>query len=403
MTAPSSLEIPPPGSFHPETRYRVPVSWDPEAPCIQRVDRSAETVVSFGYQVHSESPNPNDPSDQPTEDEVEDGRTHQFFAFCNDPFYPVKPSWVYSADVDAAREHGLLPESHEVDVLELLSDEYPCWTPITTREARRPITFDADDEPVRWDVSALPVGSYTVWGYTWDPPFNLWSPRAPTVYKVHDGDPELAGPTVVVTTEELNLFEGDPGVIEGCIDTPEGSVLDAEIGVLQFGEFVDAWTPFAVDFPLRGNTFSLDVTDVAEPGQISLVRVTVTDPAGRSSTAYMQHLLIQLAGSDGECDEDDRSSFIASPCRDSDSDSDEDGDSGTGDDSETPTTETSDEASSGPVSDGSHNGSSRGCSMRTPSSGSSWWLLLSGGLSLVRRRRAPRDRRRDPPPIRTIA
>lgn len=154
------------------------------------------------------------------------GRTHQFFGFCRDPSFPYPPSYVFQQDIDAALANGL----DGVTALPLESEPTFCWSSITTIEERRPITFEAAGEPVLWDVSDLEPGTYMPWGYTWDPPFNVWSPHTGSVFKIHDGDPDAAGPSVVITTEEVVASLDGPGIVEGCVDAPPGTTLSVELG-----------------------------------------------------------------------------------------------------------------------------------------------------------------------------
>ena len=279
-----------------------------DAACLESIDRSqGETLVSLSYEVPKQSPDPTDHSDVMGDDEVADGRTHQFFAFCADPFVPWPSRWIDAADIEAARDVGL-----DVGDGVALSDagEFPCWSPITTSAQRRPITDAAAAEPVLWDVSELPPGTYTPWGYTWDPPFNLWAPRSGTAFKIHDGDPNLAGPSIVLTSRDvISQYEEEPR-LEGCIDAAQGTVLSVEVAeAREFGGLT--WETVADELTVDGPSFELTLPGDWGSNTSSYVRVTATAPDGRQSIAYLHGLLSRLGPPD--CDE---GNFVEPPeCR----------------------------------------------------------------------------------------
>jgi len=288
-------------------RESVPVRWEEDRDCIELVDRSEREVeYRFSYSILRESPDDTIPVDARTEDEVPDGRTMQFFAFCEDPFHPYPPRWVYSADVDTARESGIVGSKPDAPILERMGDVFPCWQEITTVGQRRPITFEAAGEPVSWDVSSVPAGAYSVWGYTWDPPRSRWSPRSRNVVKLHDGDPDLAGPAVVVTSGEIIAYEDEEDVLEGCIDAMNGTVLTVEYSLNVEGE-PGEWNVFVQDMPVEGSRFEIGLGGVFEGSGLAMLRVKATDPLGKESIAYLHAGFIQLERRD--CD----SSFIARP------------------------------------------------------------------------------------------
>jgi hypothetical protein len=287
--------VPTGAQAHSHIRNRVPVQWE-DAPCIQRVDRSAgESVVQLHYSVPIETPDEDDFDDAVMPDEVADGRTHQFFAFCRDPYFPYPNRFVYALDVEAAVANDLISSDATVP---LEADPSFCWSPITTIEERRPINFAAADEPVTWDVSDLEPGTYMPWGYTWDPPFNLWSPHTGSVFKIHDGDPGAAGPSVVITTVEVIAHPEEPAVVEGCLDAPPDTTLSVELSEFNTDERV--WRSVDATFEHDGERFRVDLGQPVEEGTSFAVRITATDPQGRSSYAYMHGALVQLALPDCE-------------------------------------------------------------------------------------------------------
>jgi hypothetical protein len=283
---------------------RTPVVWE-DVPCLQRVDRSEDPIMHLPYAI------PREDTDR-TADEVDDSRTHQFFAFCR-PRHPQDPlpNWITWADVEAATATGLLGSATEVDdtdVLETSTAWEDCWFRITEDDARRPILFEVAESGVDWDTSTVPPGPYTVAGFTHEPIFNLWITR-PGVVLVHDGAPEALGPFGAVTTEEAIVEQGTTVTIEGCIDADPETRLTAWISGTQ-GANAPGWQPtwvaFAEDHPIDGDIFSVDLLTPAElAGQSSMIRIDFEDPTGRTYTTYMQDRIIILAGTDPGCEPPD--------------------------------------------------------------------------------------------------
>jgi hypothetical protein len=280
---------------------RTPVLWE-APPCKQRVDRSVDAVLHLPYAIPHEDTNVLD-------HEVENSRTHQFFAVCRpkDPRLRLPP-WITWADVDMARQANLILPDDTVDPEEVLESSAwtGCWTRITEDADRRPITYAMADEGVDWDTAAVEPGAHTVYGYTYHPRFNLWSLR-PGVVKVHDGDPDAAGPAAAITTQETVMTAGDAVTIEGCLDTPVGSTLSVDHADASTpGD--PSWTRFVKDQPVEGEEFSVElVAPETLAGTTSMIRVEVRDGVGRTYTAYMEGFVIVLEHAPASCGETDAS------------------------------------------------------------------------------------------------
>ncbi|MFV8756580.1 hypothetical protein ACNOYE_39045 [Nannocystaceae bacterium ST9] len=205
---------------------RTPVLW-PASPCIVDVDRSLDPEFAFEYTI------PFEDTDL-TVDELDDSRTHQFIGFCRQ--WPVKlppPRYVSVGDLERAIEAGWEQPETLADPESTLETSVAwagCWTRITADDERRPITFAAADEPVVWDTSTIPAGTWSIAGYTWEPPDNLWR-RAPWVVRVFD-DVDAAAPAVAIgSTPEL--LWGDMSVdVSVCVAAePDATVrLDWTVG-----------------------------------------------------------------------------------------------------------------------------------------------------------------------------
>jgi MYXO-CTERM domain-containing protein len=360
---------------------RTPVLWE-DVPCLERVDRSSNPVLHLDYSIPQEDT-------ELTPDEVADSRTHQFFAFCRRKHsLEYLPNWITWADVEAAREAGALEEEVMVDdedVLETSTRWAGCWWRITPDDERRPITHAVAAQGVDWDTTGLPTGGYTVYGYTHHPPLSPWFIR-PGVVKVHDGDPDAAGPaaaTFLLPNPDIHLYNGQMATIEGCLDSATPAVVSGYYAASQPGE--PTWVPFAEGTPVDGDTFALEFFATADLANKSvIVRIDAKDPAGREHVTYMDETIFVLAGTDPSC-QDEGGGFIGGP------ECDDDGEAGTGDDTGGPSTEGGTE---GPSS-GSDTESGPPGQQETPGCSCSATggpglpllsLLLLGGLGAVRRR-----------------
>lgn len=380
---------------------RLPVTWDPPVACLEFVDRSADPVYRFSYDIPDEDPSP---GEDLLEDEVSNSRRHQFIALSRqgNPQTEYPHLWITPEDVQAAIEKNLITETTvEPDETMVTS---PLWSDhffrITPDDARRPISWESVAAPVEWDTSAVDTGAYMLWGYTWEPAFNIWSQRVGNVVVVHDGDPDAIGPAVAVTNGELIVYSDEAAIIEGCVHGAAGTTLRGDFALTPENgagnEWEPTWIPFAQDIPVDGDTFALEFL----PGEdyatkILLVRVIATDPQGRSYEAHMPELVNVLAGSDASCDEGDGGGFIGSPgCGDDDS-------TGTSSATETgdpPGTTSGSASGSGssaagtsgattaPASGDGDGGSGGTCAVDRRNGG--FGLLLLGLLGLRRRRRS---------------
>ncbi|MEM6991394.1 MAG: hypothetical protein AAF721_12875 [Myxococcota bacterium] len=336
------------------------VQWG-EGPCLTVVDRSVDPVVHIRYDIPFEDV-------EVTTDEVDDSRTHQFFAVCESTGWHVfLPPWVSEGDVEAAAGRGLVdPDAlGPDDVLETSTRWADCWWRITADDARRPITFDAADAGVDWDTTALSAGVYIVEGYTHEPPKSQWVTR-PGVYKVVDSAAQAVGPAVAITTGESIAYVDTPLAIDGCVDAAEGATVRAS-----WGSIADPvpWATFA-EVVAEGESFSIPFTpSPGSAGTMVAIRVEVVEPDGASSTALMLHPITVL-------DE-------APPCDD------EGGCDTTGaaDSGASSSDSASDADSTGAPADAEPTG----CSCHAPGPGPERglaWLAILGATSLLTRRRA---------------
>lgn len=355
---------------------RTPVLWD-DPPCMTLVDRSADANLHVPYAIPVEDPIE---GESITPDEVAGSRTHQFFAFAREidqvTFYP---SWINDADVQAAVAKGII-EAGSVDVEEIL-DSAPSWagrwSKVTPDDPRRAIAFDVAAAGVDWDTTTVAVGVYHLEGYTYEPQFNVWWPRAGVV-KVHDGDPDAAGPAVALDQIELVMFRDSTATITGCIDAPAGTTVEGS-WALALPATPLAWETFG-EATIDGGTFGLEFAAPEEAaGMFLTVRAVATSDDGRSYTSHLRALVTVLEYEDPEnCD--DGGGFIGKPgC----------GGVGTDDDSSSSGSDTSGVAqtdggmstsSAPPQTDGP-----TGCGCGMAPRPIACWLLALGAMALRRR------------------
>ncbi|MEM7156148.1 MAG: hypothetical protein AAF799_25060 [Myxococcota bacterium] len=368
------------------TRIRTPVVWS-DTPCMTIVDRSVDATLHIPYDIPLEDLDV-------TEDEVADGRRHQFIALCrdHDPT-DILPGWLSEADVAAAEALGLidLGTVNGDQILDLSTPWQGCFSRITDDDERRPISFASAEEGVDWDTTDLAPGAWFVEGFTHDPPLSIWSPR-PGVVKVVDA-PELdaSGPAAAVLNGEEVVVSGEPVAIEGCISAMEGTVLD--LSWVEVGE--SRWSTPVRGEVVRGTEFSIDLLLPPEmAGQSARVRIDAEDPTGRQTTAYMSEFVLVLPPTPG-CDDDctgtdggDETSATDSVDDTGDTPSSTTGTDGLPADESGPNADTDSIGSAGSTAAGDD--SSSGCACRAepdrPWLGLAWLLPLAG-LRLRRRHR----------------
>lgn len=375
------------------THPRTPVTWE-GTPCLTLHDRSEDPIFHLEYGIPFEDLDV-------TPDEVPGSRRHQFFAYCR-PHHPQDflPTWITQADVDAAVAAELVGEGvvETTDILEFSEHWADCWFRINGDDERRPISNAMAAAGVDWDTSAVPAGVYTLNGYTYEPVFNIWTLR-PGVMKIHDGDPHAIGPAAAISTGELTPYRDDEVMIEGCAHALPGSTFTAYWAVTPMPNVEPDWIEYVVDQELPGEDFAFGFTP-PEPlwGESGLIRVDVSDPEGRTYTAYQaDNMLVINSDNPDSCDQG--GSFIGSPCGGTtggdDSTGGSEGDTAVG-------TADSGDGESGDVTDGEATGNSgqtgddggapKGCACAASGGVGGTWLV---GLvvPLVRRRRRARPAR----------
>ena len=374
---------------------RTPVVWS-DVPCMTVVERQSDPVLHLDYGIPLEDTDV-------TADEVPDSRRHQFLAFCrhHSPQAPL-PVWVSAADVDAAEAKDLVPADSvsPEDVLDLSAQWSECFVRITSDEGRREITFATAAQGVNWDTSGLAPGAYMVEGYTWEPPYNIYSSRPGVVKVVDDVTAMDNPPAAAITSSETIVMSDEVAQIEGCVDASPGSTVTAEWAPSGDGPEQN-WQAFVADEPVSGEAFAVEFLPPAEArGTTVNIRVTVTDPQDQTYTAYMTDGVIVLLSSQGNCDSGGGSSFVgpagcdagSGPATSGPTSDTETGGNAEGTTQHMDSAETGAEASASDTGTDSANlagddtGTDRGCSCSTATPGivgAAMWLILP----LARRRR----------------
>ena len=286
---------------------RTPVIWPAETACMTIVDRTEDPVLHLDYEIPYEDPlSPEDVS----EDEVEDSRTHQFLAFCRQAhLFEVEagmPNFVSVADSEAAIMNELVdPAKITVEsILETSEVWADCWHRIIADEDRRPIFFEYAEQGVEWDTTGLPIGTYTVQGFTHEPAFNRYWQR-PGVVKVIDGDADAAGPAGAIANEQELVFAGCPALAHGCLDAPLGTTATlsyASTRDREDGTWVPEYIDLVGDVAVNGDSWEIEfIAPAEEAGLTILLKVDFTDPSGKTFAAHMTEEFIVLAGTDPTC------------------------------------------------------------------------------------------------------
>lgn len=283
---------------------RTPVLW-PDAPCIQTIDRSVSSSFAFSYAIAREDT-------LLTIDELDDSRTHQFFAFCRQwPAGSPPPNYVSLADLQRAIDNGNELDASKLDDPEATLETSPawagCWTRVTADDARRPITFEAAAEPVVWDASTVATGTWVVAGYTWEPPYNLWR-RAPWVVRVVEGSEtaeQLQPAAALGETPEL-LNEDEPTALPLCVAADASA--SVRLGWAPSDEQPPQWRE-AEAIPSEGATM-LALPFAAPPeawGLTLVLRARVEGAGGAYSTHPLGSLVVIKPGGPDPSGSDDAS------------------------------------------------------------------------------------------------
>ena len=287
MSAPAQASNP--------THARTPVDWSAQ-PCGLVHDRSAHgPVVRFDYDI------PQEDVEGISDNEVDDARRHQFFALCRaHAVRDLLPTWIDQADIDAAAAKSLPP----TEILEQNPEWQDCWWAITSDEERRPISFDAAAESVEWDTTGLPAGVYFIEGYTWDPPFNLWTAR-PGFIKIVDSPADRdAHPAVGIVGSNDVVAPDQPLTLTACSDAAPTSVFAVDVAVLSPGQAPD-WIEVANGLPAPGPDGNVTFTPgEAFAEQAITVRLRSEDDQGREAVAYLPAELSLTSASDDPPDDD---------------------------------------------------------------------------------------------------
>jgi MYXO-CTERM domain-containing protein len=363
----------PPAQAGNTVHPRTPVLW-PDAPCIQTVDRSADPSFAFNYEIPAEDT-------LLSADELEDSRRHQFIGFCRQwPAGRPPPRYITVADLQRAIDKGYETVDTLDDpefTLETSTTWAGCWVRITADDARRQISFAAAAEPVVWDTSTIDAGTWLVAGYTWEPPYNLWS-RAPWVLRVVDEpapvDPVQAAVSIANTGD--TVYGDETLELPICVDAIAGSTLSLEWAPSK--PEVLEWTSVET-LPLEGGPVELLVPfspPEASLGLTIVLRAVATQDGGESYVGHALDPVIVFSGSPGDGDGDP-------------GDGDGDGDPGDGDgDGETGTDGGSEEGGATDTGEGpSVDGATR-CSVDPGRGKVPWFAALLALASLARRRRS---------------
>ena len=164
-----------------------------------------------------------------TEDELTDSRTLGLYAFARDlPPGAELPNWVRADDAERAVEAGLtdaLPSAEGVLPSSSWGD-----AAYGVVEERLPIACDSAG-PWPWGTSEVPPGAYVLWGYTFEPPLNLWTPRSGVVRVV---DAEGSGPPAVALEflDDRLEFGLEQGLrVTGCVSADPGTEVTLSLKV----------------------------------------------------------------------------------------------------------------------------------------------------------------------------
>jgi hypothetical protein len=361
-------------------------------PCFTLVDLDQQQELSIPYAV------PMDDAELTAGDiPLPDALTHQFLAFrgtfalqgFNPVYYRLDPDadhiplplWITWDDVQRAAksssDHFLGYEFSDATRDEVLESEPGFegqWLRVTADDARVPITRAQSFRGVRWDLSQVEPGIYSIAGYIFSPPYNGWEARPGVVKLTRKG---VNPPAAVLDRVQETLFGGQGRRVSACVDVPAGTRMRATANYEDMA--THEWVPWGQEQTISTGRVDLCfVNPRPMQGGTVRVRLELTDPEGNVSAFYSPDTLTVLSGAQ-PCEE---SSTVCCP-------------NGSGQPSEpVPMAKTAGAPAAGapaqPMSAGMGAAPKEkgGCSVLTPRAGPAAWLwgVAWLGLSAARRR-----------------
>ena len=240
-------------------------------------------------------------------EELPDSRQMQFVAFRHQTWDYIFPNWINQSDYDRALENGdvTVPEIYSDDDILTAASEWPTteWVRITPDEERLPITIKRAKQGVTWDLMDVPIGTWMIAAYTFEPERNAWSVRQGAARVFDSANPNQdPGPSAFLQNQpEEWASAGDPISYTACVQAQAGATFTASWGLVQAG--VDpSWVDFATDEPIaEGSAIELNFSVPTDTTGAIKVRVKVTEPDGDEYTAFLPYV-VEVWPSQGETD-----------------------------------------------------------------------------------------------------
>lgn len=290
-------------------------------PCVTVIDKSKQSVYELTYYVTIDDT----AIDLTTDIPLPDAKSHQFFALAGTvipngetfrfyPFAPpdadavLLPDWITFSDVKRAADassqltgatFSAQDFPHDM-VLEDNPDFTDRWFRISSDTARLPIRVMQSYYPVRWDLTDVPPGAYTLAGYVFSPPYNTWATRT-GVIKVRDDQTDPAAGAIGSITSGVFSYEGRH--VSLCLDVPTGTQMTTYYHVEEQPAL--GWMPWLDARPVETGDLDLCFHASGEPfsGSVRL-RIDLVTPDGRVTTLHSHDTLTWLQGK-GTCTESD--------------------------------------------------------------------------------------------------
>ena len=266
----------------------------PGAPCMLTVDKAKQSTIHFDYMVGFE-----DAPTNLTMDELDDSRTHQFFALDHLLFdsVPSLPNWITQSDFDRAATKQMFVNTYGPEDFLETSTEWGSadWVRITPDDARLPISNAQAAMGFDWDISDVAPGTWIVLGYTFEPENNKWSPRRGAVRIIDSGQSSDLGPSAWIYAGAMldesspvgTATQAQPYEVPYCVVAAPGSKMTASWGLLEGVDEPD-WVPFVdgEDVPADGDhTFTLEPPSATADSTIKL-RLVIDQPDGSSIETF---------------------------------------------------------------------------------------------------------------------
>lgn len=271
-------------STRPRTAPRFPAD-----PCLLEVDRTSNPQIDVAVDLPYEDVTL-------TDDEVEDSRTVRLIAACRSPTRTESmPNWIHGSDIERSRAAGVIDEvPPDEDVVETSTAWSDCIFEVS--EPHRLSCEDAGSG-IRIDTSGLPAGVYELWGYTFEPPLNLWT-RRPGLLVVRDGVGDDPGAAINSVSRPTDAWPPEYTAVGCAASASQLTIWWIDANSSQASS-ADAWTRLEPRELTSPGPFEFDFTLPVEALDKGIILRYAADAGEQTWLGEVESLLVTVPSSPG--------------------------------------------------------------------------------------------------------